>query len=122
MTAGRLALLDGINRMPTGAISALLRLIEDREITLFDGSRYVKPERYQVMQHELGLSEAMLEQKGIFCVHPSFRILALATPPSRGQVRHNVCNMQRQFGSLYTFFLVQGQDAMLPVPVVQWLD
>eukprot|EP01048_Picozoa_sp_COSAG05_P002211 COSAG05_NODE_85_length_20698_cov_35.370309_15_plen_739_part_00 len=85
LRTGRLAILDGINRMPVGAISALLRLIEDREITLFDGSRYVKPERYMAMQQDLGLSEAVLEQKGIFCVHPSFRILALATPPTRGQ-------------------------------------
>ena len=29
---GRLAILDGINRLPPGTISALLRLIEDREV------------------------------------------------------------------------------------------
>ena len=85
LRTGRLAILDGVNRLPMGTISALLRLIEDREITLFDGSRYVKPERYQAMQEDLGLSEADLEERGIFCVHPSFRILALATPPTRGQ-------------------------------------
>eukprot|EP01047_Picozoa_sp_COSAG01_P017994 COSAG01_NODE_965_length_12401_cov_3.496098_7_plen_426_part_00 len=85
LRTGRLAILDGINRMPLGTISALLRLIEDREITLFDGSRYVKPERFLAMQQELGMSAQLLAQKGIFCVHPSFRILALATPPTRGQ-------------------------------------
>jgi MoxR-like ATPase len=85
LRTGRLAILDGINRLPLGTISALLRLIEDREITLFDGSRYVKPERYQIMQDELGLSVEVLTERGIFPVHPGFRILALATPPSRGQ-------------------------------------
>ena len=29
---GRIAILDGINRLPPGTISALLRLIEDREV------------------------------------------------------------------------------------------
>jgi hypothetical protein len=85
LRTGRLAILDGINRLPMGTISALLRLIEDREITLFDGSRYVKPERFLAMQKELGMSEARLAERGIFCVHPSFRILALASPPTRGQ-------------------------------------
>jgi len=85
LRTGRLAILDGVNRLPQGTISALLRLIEDREITLFDGSRYVKPERYIRMQEELGLTEAMLTERNIFPVHPSFRILALATPPTRGQ-------------------------------------
>ena len=59
LRTGRLAILDGVNRLPPGTISALLRLIEDREITLFDGSRYVKPERYIRMQEELGLTEAI---------------------------------------------------------------
>jgi MoxR-like ATPase len=80
---GRLAILDGINRLPPGTISALLRLVEDREITLFDGSRYVRPDRYATMMTELGLTEAELTARGIFMVHPSFRILALATPPSQ---------------------------------------
>ena len=79
---GRLCVLDGIQRLPTGAISALLRLVEDRELTLFDGTRFVRPERYVRMQTELGLSEAQLTERQIFPVHPGFRILALATPPT----------------------------------------
>jgi hypothetical protein len=79
---GRLAILDGIHRLPLGTISTLLRLIEDREITLFDGSRYVQMERYREMQRKFGLSEDDLTARNIFPVHPSFRILCLATPPT----------------------------------------
>ena len=43
------------------------------QITLFDGSRYVKPERYAEMTTRLGLSEEELTARGIFMVHPSFR-------------------------------------------------
>jgi len=42
------------------------------QITLCDGSRYVKPERYAEMT-TLGLSEEELTARGIFMVHPSFR-------------------------------------------------
>ena len=71
-----------IQRLPLGAITALLRLIEDRELTLFDGTRFVRPERYAAMQADLGLSVAELEAKQIFVCHPNFRVMALATPPS----------------------------------------
>merc|ERR1712188_256021 len=35
------------------------------------------------MMTDLGLSEAELTSRGIFMVHPSFRIVALATPPTK---------------------------------------
>ena len=73
--AGRLCILDGIQRLPLGSITALLRLIEDRELTLFDGTRFVRPERYATMQTKLGLSEAELTARGIFRCHPDFRVL-----------------------------------------------
>jgi MoxR-like ATPase len=39
MQLGRLVILDGIDRLAMGTIAVLLRLIEDREATLFDGTR-----------------------------------------------------------------------------------
>lgn len=80
---GRLAVLDGIHRLPLGTIAVLLRLCIDREISLFDGTRFVRPSRYAHMQKQLRISEADLTRRRIFPVHPAFRILALATPPSR---------------------------------------
>jgi hypothetical protein len=78
---GHLAILDGIHRLPMGTLSVLLRLVEDREITLYDGTRYVRYDRYERMQSELGLDVATLASRRIFPVHPSFRLLAMANPP-----------------------------------------
>ena len=99
---GRLAILDGVNRLPPGTISALLRLVEDREITLFDGSRYVRPDRYARMMADLSLSEAELTARGIFMVHPSFRIVALATPPTQ-----HTPWLTNEMLNLFHFFLLE---------------
>ena len=83
MQEGRLAVLDGVHRLPLGTISALLRLLDEREITLFDGTSYVCPARYAEMQERLGYSVEDLSARGIYRVHPSFCVLALANPPSK---------------------------------------
>jgi hypothetical protein len=83
MQHGRLAILDGIHRLPVGTISSLLRLLDEREITLFDGTSFVNTVRYQEMQDRLGFTKAELASRGIFLVHPAFRVLALANPPTK---------------------------------------
>jgi hypothetical protein len=85
MARGNLVVLDGVHRLPVGTLSAILRLINERELAMFDGSSFVCPERYAEMQSRLGLSEAELTARGIFLVHPAFRILALANPPSAAE-------------------------------------
>lgn len=59
-----------------------IRLIHDREIQLFDGTRLLRHDKYDDMLAN-GYSDEQLLSKGIFRVHPSFRIVALAEPPIR---------------------------------------
>jgi MoxR-like ATPase len=82
---GRLAVLDGLQRLPLGTIAVLLRLLQDREITLFDGTRFMRHDRYDRLVRDMGLDEAQMEARRVFRVHPSFRVLALATPPQRAE-------------------------------------
>lgn len=95
---GRLTILDGLHRLPSGTVSVLFRylfsyylfvklicvnrLIQDREITLFDGTRFVRHDRYQHMITHLHLSKEQLQARRIFPVHLHFRIIAIATPPT----------------------------------------
>lgn len=80
---GGLVVLDGLHRLPPGTSSILLRLLEDGEITLFDGTRFVKATHYaSLLAH--GASHAELARRRVFRVHEAFRCLALATPPERG--------------------------------------
>ncbi|XP_077014477.1 von Willebrand factor A domain-containing protein 8 isoform X2 [Tamandua tetradactyla] len=81
---GKLALLDGIHRVNTGTLAVLQRLIHDRELSLFDGSRLLRLDRYTRLKEELQISDEQLKKRSIFPVHPSFRIIALAEPPVIG--------------------------------------
>uniref|UniRef100_A0A8C8VIT8 von Willebrand factor A domain-containing protein 8 n=2 Tax=Pelusios castaneus TaxID=367368 RepID=A0A8C8VIT8_9SAUR len=81
---GKLVILDGIHRVNSGTLAVLQRLIHDRELTLFDGTRLLREDRYQSLKEELQLSDKELQQRSIFPIHSSFRIVALGEPPVIG--------------------------------------
>ncbi|KAK3267900.1 hypothetical protein CYMTET_23568 [Cymbomonas tetramitiformis] len=79
MVAGRLAVLDGIQRLPPGVFAALLRLVEDRDMTLADGTRFMQTERYEALQRK-GADVSRVRR-----IAPGFRLLVLGTPPERAR-------------------------------------
>ncbi|XP_053521402.1 von Willebrand factor A domain-containing protein 8 isoform X1 [Artibeus jamaicensis] len=81
---GKLVFLDGIHRVNAGTLAVLQRLIHDRELSLYDGSRLLREDRYMHLKKELQMSDEQLQKRCIFPVHPSFRIIALAEPPVIG--------------------------------------
>ncbi|XP_016419562.1 von Willebrand factor A domain-containing protein 8 [Sinocyclocheilus rhinocerous] len=81
---GKLVLLDGIHRVNLGTLAVLSRLLHDRELALYDGTRLLRWDRYQTLKDELQLTDQELQDRSIFPVHPSFRIIALAEPPQVG--------------------------------------
>uniref|UniRef100_A0A8D0GPI5 von Willebrand factor A domain-containing protein 8 n=1 Tax=Sphenodon punctatus TaxID=8508 RepID=A0A8D0GPI5_SPHPU len=81
---GKLVVLDGIHRVNSGTLAVLQRLIHDRELTLYDGTRLLREDRYQHLKEELQFSDEKLKQRSLFPIHSSFRIIALAEPPVIG--------------------------------------
>lgn len=81
---GKLLLLDGIHRVNLGTLAVLSRLLHDRELDLYDGTRLLRWDRYQTLKEQLQFSDEQLQERSIFPVHPSFRVLALAEPPVVG--------------------------------------
>ncbi|XP_054285808.1 von Willebrand factor A domain-containing protein 8 [Macrosteles quadrilineatus] len=79
---GRLAVLDGLHRLHPSTLAVLQRLVQDRELQLYDGTRLVSHERYDQLAGELG--EEGLQAARVLRVHPSFRVVALAEPPGGG--------------------------------------
>jgi hypothetical protein len=84
---GRLAVLDGIDRLQPDTLSALQGLLQDRRAELFDGSRLLPQD--QVRHLNLAALEGgeggggLGGGPGASPVHPSFRVVALALPPTR---------------------------------------
>ncbi|XP_076011540.1 von Willebrand factor A domain-containing protein 8 isoform X2 [Genypterus blacodes] len=104
---GKLLLLDGIHRVNLGTLAVLSRLLHDRELDLYDGTRLLRWDRYQTLKEQLQLSDEQLQQRSIFPIHPSFRVLALAEPPVVGAgTSSNSSRGQQWLGpELLTMFL-----------------
>ncbi|XP_060732399.1 von Willebrand factor A domain-containing protein 8 [Tachysurus vachellii] len=81
---GKLVLLDGIHRVNLGTLAVLSRLLHDRELALYDGTRLLRWDRYLAVKEELQLNDHELQERRIFPIHPSFRVIALAEPPVTG--------------------------------------
>ncbi|XP_037343972.2 von Willebrand factor A domain-containing protein 8 [Pungitius pungitius] len=115
---GKLLLLDGIHRVNLGTLAVLSRLLHDRELDLYDGTRLLRWDRYQTLKEQLQFSDEQLKERSVFPIHPSFRVLALAEPPvvggagSRGQ--------QQWLGpELLTMFLYH---AVPPMAIAEEMD
>jgi len=77
---GGFVILDGVDRLPSSTLAILSPLITDRELSLSDGSRLMRSDRYQSLVASLGQDE--VTRRNIFEVKPTFRIIGLALPPN----------------------------------------
>ncbi|XP_029645766.1 von Willebrand factor A domain-containing protein 8 [Octopus sinensis] len=84
---GNLAVLDGVHRINPGSFSVIQRLIHDRELQLYDGTRLLHADRYNQIKESTGKTDTELSESGILPIHPSFRIIALAEPPVIGSTK-----------------------------------
>eukprot|EP00117_Sycon_ciliatum_P049088 scpid7831/ scgid4687/ Uncharacterized protein KIAA0564 homolog len=78
---GNLAVLDGLHRINAGTLAVLQRLLHDRELNLYDGTKLLRHDRYEHLKEQLGVSDEEMAKRGVRPIHPSFRVLALAEPP-----------------------------------------
>ncbi|XP_062588748.1 von Willebrand factor A domain-containing protein 8-like [Saccostrea cucullata] len=81
---GRLAVLDGLHRINQGSFAVLHRLIHDRELQLFDGTRLLRNDRYEQIKTDNELTDQDMKDRQVYPIHPSFRIVALSEPPVPG--------------------------------------
>ena len=80
---GELAILDGTHRTPSDVLAILQRLIHDRELELFDGSRLMRHDRYDALLASGMVGDvATMTGLGLYRVHPAFRVVAVGEPPS----------------------------------------
>ncbi|KAI8437077.1 hypothetical protein MSG28_010437 [Choristoneura fumiferana] len=84
---GHLAVLDGLHRIHASTLAVLHRLVHDRELQLHDGKRLLRHDRYDELVVS-GHSERELQASGVLRIHPAFRIVALAEPPTIGRGPH----------------------------------
>uniref|UniRef100_A0A3B3RZN2 von Willebrand factor A domain-containing protein 8 n=1 Tax=Paramormyrops kingsleyae TaxID=1676925 RepID=A0A3B3RZN2_9TELE len=114
---GKLVLLDGIHRVNLGTLAVLSRLIHDRELALYDGTRLLRSDRYQILKEEMKMSDSEMEQRSIFPIHPSFRLLALAEPPVQGSRGQQWLNPE--ILTMFFFHTVKPLDVAEETSIIQ---
>jgi len=77
---GRIAILDGVEQMMPGTLATLQLLVSHREARLPNGQRLIGDDRFQMLCQDHGYTPQDLNARGMFLIHPSFRIIALARP------------------------------------------
>ncbi|EKX41778.1 hypothetical protein GUITHDRAFT_112197 [Guillardia theta CCMP2712] len=79
---GEMAILDGVHRIPPETLAVLEPLMQDRMISLPNGWQLLRSDRWEAIMEEQGLGEDEMHALGLLRVHPSFRVVAIAAPPS----------------------------------------
>ena len=90
---GKMTVLDGVHRLHRGTMTVLHRLVHDRELQLYDGTRLVRHDRFEALRAECGNAseDQMNSDKKIFKIKPNFRLVALAEPPSASAAGEIYC-------------------------------
>lgn len=82
---GRLLILDGVEKAERNVLPTLNNLLENRELSLDDGGLLVPPRVYD--EHVQGTYHADRSfSTNLLRVHPDFRVAALASTPSSGDI------------------------------------
>jgi MoxR-like ATPase len=77
--SGSLIVLEGLHWIPAPVLGCLSRLFQDREIVLPDNSKLYNNVTYQSIKSLTKCSDQELAERGIFPIHPAFRIISTVT-------------------------------------------
>ena len=80
---GRVCVLDGIECLPSGMVSSIRPLLEERMVYLFDGTRLIPHESFEFLCQEFGVTPEELNREGTFAIHPDFSVVAIGTPSNQ---------------------------------------
>jgi von Willebrand factor A domain-containing protein 8 len=80
--SGRLCVVENIERLPADSLSVLQSLVQDRRLTLFDGTRLVRASE-MVRGDDATAAETDDDNAKIIAIHPSFRIVATGELPTK---------------------------------------
>ncbi|GET86211.1 AAA domain (dynein-related subfamily)/von Willebrand factor type A domain containing protein, putative [Leishmania tarentolae] len=90
---GELVVLDGMEKLPSGMLSSLQQILVDQSAVLADGTILKSPMEYNLLKERLTErdpstgavvwqpTDADMQERKIFPVHPCFRVVATARPP-----------------------------------------
>ena len=101
---GNLVVLDNADRLEYGLLSALQRIVQDREAQLFDGSKLVDQKVYNQLSEKMGEEE--LKKRKVFPIHPAFRVVVIGDLPSPKKKNY----ITPEFSQMLSFHLIKNSS------------
>lgn len=81
MLEGSCCILDGIDRIHPDILLSIQQIVQDRMLFLFDGSRFISDAQYNLLLEHY--SKDQLDEMKIYKIHPSFRLIATGSKPTK---------------------------------------
>ena len=80
--SGNIAILDGLHHVDPDTLPAIQTLLQDGEIVLFDGTKFLKHSKHEALMQKLDKDASQLERLGVLKIPESFRVVAISEPPN----------------------------------------
>ncbi|KAI8828154.1 AAA domain-containing protein [Chytriomyces cf. hyalinus JEL632] len=103
---GKLAILDGIEWLTSGALASLQRFLEDGQVELPDNSSLLRSDIFDGVMLRDGVSASELNARNMFRMHPSFRVIAVANVPHTGSTASGANWMNEEIAAMFHFVKV----------------
>ncbi|RNF05748.1 putative heat shock protein HslVU, ATPase subunit HslU [Trypanosoma rangeli] len=114
--SGHIAVLDGIDKLPSGMLSSLQQLLVDGSMSLYDGTLLRSQREYEILKRELMATDEEMRARQIFSVHPSFRVVATArykaSAGSCGKVSQGSWRVTHEVTSLFGVVIIPATTRM----------
>jgi MoxR-like ATPase len=114
---GSIAILDQIEVLSFGTLSSIQQLIQDREISLPDGTLLVKFDKFNKLSQKAGYSPKLLAERRVIPIHPSFRIIAIARPSTSTSLRGSW--LSAEIANLFQFIPMRPLSYVEEMEVIQ---
>ncbi|KAI8616388.1 AAA domain-containing protein [Chytriomyces sp. MP71] len=118
---GKIAVLDGIEWLSSGALASLQRFLEDGEVDLPNNSTLLRNDKFESIKMRCGFSDEEMKARRVFPMHPSFRVIAVANVPHSGPSASGNSWMNEEVAAMFHFVKVDEMDAVEERAIVQSL-
>jgi hypothetical protein len=111
MEAGRVLMIDEFDKAPTEVVCILKGLLEDGEVLLSDGRRFISSKSPLFEHYEANEATA-----GIARIHNDFRVIALANRPGYPFLGNDFF---REMGDVFACHVVENPDLQSEITLLQ---
>ncbi|KAJ3411077.1 hypothetical protein HDV05_002776 [Chytridiales sp. JEL 0842] len=117
---GGVCVLEGVEWLVAGGVGVLGSLVDERKLTLPDGSVLMGEESFEALRSKSNKTDEELNASGIFKIHPSFRLILTATIPTNPNPSTTPW-LTEELGSMFTLLHLPAATLTEEKQLIQYL-